>query len=93
MTWREWGRYALNIAVALDQLLNALLGGDPDETLSSAAGKIVDGTVETPCRTCRWAARIFCTGLDLVDRGHCVRAVERDEGKNAVSARVGGGRA
>jgi len=29
--------YALNIAIALDQLANALLAGDPDETLSSRA--------------------------------------------------------
>lgn len=30
-------RYLLNNAIALDQMFNALLGGSPDETLSSRA--------------------------------------------------------
>lgn len=30
-------RYLLNIGIALDQLLNALIGGFPDETLSARA--------------------------------------------------------
>ena len=30
-------RYLLNNAIALDQLLNVILGGSPDETLSSRA--------------------------------------------------------
>ena len=30
-------RYALNIAIGLDQLANAVLAGHPDETLSSRA--------------------------------------------------------
>jgi hypothetical protein len=29
-------QYLLNIAIALDQVLNALRGGSPDETLSTA---------------------------------------------------------
>jgi len=35
-------RYILNVLIALDQLLNALLGNDPDETISSVAGKNKD---------------------------------------------------
>lgn len=30
-------QYLLNVAIALDQVLNALRGGSPDETLSAAA--------------------------------------------------------
>ena len=33
-------RYLLHLAVAFDQLLNALLRGDPDETLSSRAHRL-----------------------------------------------------
>lgn len=29
--------YILRVLIALDQLVNTLIGGDPDETLSSAA--------------------------------------------------------
>ena len=32
--------YLLNIAIAIDQLANALLAGDPDETLSSRAHRM-----------------------------------------------------
>lgn len=33
-------RYALNIAIGLDQLANAVLAGHPDETLSSRAHRM-----------------------------------------------------
>lgn len=33
-------RYCLNVLIALDQLANALLRGDPDETLSSRAHRM-----------------------------------------------------
>ena len=34
------GRYALNILVALDQLINAVLLGDPKETISGRVGRV-----------------------------------------------------
>lgn len=33
-------RYARNIAISLDQLLNTILAGEPDETLSSRAHRM-----------------------------------------------------
>ena len=33
-------RYALNLLIAIDQLVNAILRGDPDETLSSRAHRM-----------------------------------------------------
>ena len=33
--------YFWNVLVAIDQLFNTILGGDPDETLSSRMGKHV----------------------------------------------------
>lgn len=43
-----------NILIALDQLLNALLGGYPDETLSSRAWRLyarnnISGKILKPC--------------------------------------------
>lgn len=32
-------KYLYNILIGIDQLVNALLGGDPDETISSRLGK------------------------------------------------------
>ena len=42
--------YILNVLIAIDQLANSLLAGDPDETLSSRVGKMVhhSGTKKKP---------------------------------------------
>lgn len=32
-------KYLYNILIGIDQLANAILGGDPDETISSRLGK------------------------------------------------------
>ena len=65
-----WGKRAWNILIALDQLVNAWAGGDPDETLSSRAAKRVHK------RGWYWFARI----LDKIDPGHMARSREDDEG-------------
>ncbi len=36
-------KYARNVVIALDQAANALLGGDPDETLSSRLHRAQSG--------------------------------------------------
>ncbi|MDP4158147.1 MAG: hypothetical protein Q8911_00075 [Bacillota bacterium] len=33
------GKYFYNILIGIDQLCNTILGGDPDETISSRMGK------------------------------------------------------
>jgi len=52
--------------VDLDKQANALLGGDPDETISSRAGR---GAFFGPS-----VSSALCTGLDLIDPGHCTGA-------------------
>ena len=69
-------RYLINICIAFDQFVNTLLGGDPDETISSRLGKF-KGTVPPYS----W----LCWLLDLIDPGHCDRAIEPDEGKDQVA--------
>ena len=69
-------RYLVNVLVSLDQFANTLLGGDPDETISSRLGKF-KGTVPPYS----W----LCWLLDLIDPGHCDKAIEEDEGRDQVA--------
>ena len=73
--------YILNLAIGIDQLLNAILFGDPDETLSSRFGKWIrdeDGGVR------KWIAYAVCRTIHIFDKDHCVDAIENDEGMYAV---------
>lgn len=66
-------RYCWNLLVSIDQLLNALLGGDPDETISSRMGKYVRrGRGWIPCQLCKL--------LNLLHKDHCLQSIEDDEG-------------
>jgi hypothetical protein len=67
-------KYALNLLVALDQLCNAVLLGDPDETLSSRAGK----GHPRMAKLINWLFR---------NPNHCANVIEADEGGNAVPVR------
>jgi hypothetical protein len=69
------GRGAFNVLVAIDQLGNAIAGGDPDETISSRAGKLN--------RQRLWAT-MLCNFLNWLDPGHCTDAIEPDEGEKAL---------
>lgn len=63
-------QYFWNILISIDQLFNTILGGYPDETLSSRMGK------KQNCTVCR----IICRILDLFEKDHCKKAIEKDEG-------------
>lgn len=65
------GRYFWRILVSLDQLLNTILGGFPDETISSRAGKQ---------RETSKLANGLCVILDKIDKNHCENNIEEDEG-------------
>lgn len=71
-------RYLKNLLIGLDQLLNAMIGGDPDETISSRAGKEVRAG-----KGGGW--KLLCLILHRFDRNHCQKSIEEDEGKNAVT--------
>ena len=68
-------RYFWNILVSIDQLANTILGGDPDETISSRSGKLQD----TRC----WA-KCLCWFLNKLDTNHCKKSIEEDEGSDRV---------
>ena len=64
-------RWIINVLLGIDQLANTIAGGDPDETISSRAGK-KEGH--------HWLATALCWMLDKVDNNHCRDAIEHDEG-------------
>lgn len=76
IAWSRVRKWLWNIGIALDQLANAVLGGDPDETISSRAAK--------SAREGRLWGCIFCRLIDRFDPNHCEKTIEPDEGKNQV---------
>jgi len=67
-------KYLLNILLAMTQLLNALLLGDPDESLSSRCAKKHPKAAEL-------IDRVF-----WFDPRHCQRSLEPDEGGHGLTA-------
>lgn len=79
------GKYILNVLVGIDQLANTIVGGDPDETLSS---RFYKWRLE-PKDSFRYKAGHFmCRLLHWFDKDHCDKVVELDEGKDAVIRRI-----
>ena len=81
---KTWGTRVL---VGLDQFGNALFpflwgpyGGSPDETISSAIGKLArDNGGKIPKRYFWLKPLHWC--LNKIDANHCEEAIEADEGK------------
>lgn len=67
-------RWIWNILIALDQLGNAVTGGDPDETISSRMGKHL---AKHDCPFCN----LMCKFLNLFQKDHCIKSIERDRGQ------------
>jgi hypothetical protein len=62
---RQW---AINGWLWVDQGLNWLTGGAPDETLSSRMGRLKD---DPKAGLLGWISRRICWLLDKLDPGHC----------------------
>ncbi|WP_042886341.1 hypothetical protein [Cupriavidus necator] len=71
-------RYLWNLLISFDQLVNTIAGGSPDETISSRAGKAMQ-------QGRRWGC-ILCRFLNWIDRDHCAKSIEPDEGTDAAVA-------
>lgn len=76
---KRLSRWFWNVLIAIDQLGNALIGGDPDETISSRLGKCS----RAGCRACRLVCRAL-SWLDPRPGDHCIASIETDEGKDAA---------
>ena len=72
--------WSLNVLISLDQLLNTIFLGAPDETISSRAGK-------ARARGSWWGCYL-CLFLDWIDPRHCETSREDDEGSNGVLERL-----
>lgn len=70
-------KYIFNILVSIDQLVNTLIGGDLDESLSSRMGKRINSG---NCFGCY----IICRILHFIDPDHCRKSIEEDEGSDGV---------
>lgn len=66
--------YLWRVLIAIDQLLNALLGGRPDHTISGRVGYHAK-------QGKRWAraARFILDRLFWFDPDHCYKSIEWDE--------------
>jgi hypothetical protein len=69
-------KYLWNLLVSFDQFINTFLLGDPDETISSRAAKAA-------LKGKRWGC-VLCRLLDYVQKDHCLKSLEVDEGSQAI---------
>ncbi len=68
-------QYFWNLLISIDQLVNTLFGGDPDETISSRIGKHVHWKNDRGWRL--WLSKF----LSIFDKDHTLNSIEEDEGK------------
>lgn len=72
-------KYLKNILIGIDQLINSICGGDPDETISARLGRNWQGS---------WMQRFVDWLFKWQKRpgGHCSNAHwwEQDEGKDQI---------
>lgn len=69
------GKYLWNVLIAADQLGNALLAGDPRETISARLGRW-----QTMAGWRGTVARALCRVMHIFDKNHCADSAGRDEG-------------
>lgn len=62
--------WPIAVLVGLDQALNAVLGGYPDETISCRAARA--------CRDGKAWGKWMCKALDLIDPGHCQDSLDSE---------------
>ncbi len=76
----KWGnifqKWSWNILISFDRTVNAIFGGDPEETISSRAGKARNADKV-------WG-KALCPVLDWLDPLHCISSIDMDEGDDAV---------
>ena len=80
LIWGIWF-YLWNLFIALDIVVNTVLLGDPNETISSRAARAMKR--DKPL----WA-RFVCSVTNLIDPNHCPKAIEPDEGSDSWFSRM-----
>ena len=84
--WNPIGRYLLSVLIGIDQLGNVVFYspiftrsvGNPDETISSRLGRM---KVANGGKLPKWRVinRFVDWGLNKIDPGHCIDAIEEEE--------------
>ncbi len=69
-------RYLLNFAGLVEEAVNTIFGGSPNETISERAAKARNAGR-------RWGC-VLCRALDRISRGHCDNALTATIGDDAV---------
>jgi hypothetical protein len=69
-------RYLMNWLVLLDQALNTLAAGSPNETISERSAKARNAGRKWGC--------VLCSLLDKVNPGHCDNALTSTIGGDAI---------
>lgn len=65
------GRYLINLLISIDQFINTIFGGKPDDTISSRAHKLY-----------RIGKPLLSRIIDSIffwEKNHCEKSVEDDE--------------
>jgi hypothetical protein len=79
ITWKGIKQYLWNVLISLDQLLNTLFNGKPDETASSRMGKWKrrrGGSLDFKKHPIESS---ICWVLNTIDRNHVEKNIEEDE--------------
>lgn len=76
-------KYIYNNLIAIDQLLNSGMGGDPQETVSSRLGKLKRKNGGIIPITRPWA-RLIAHALDRIQTNHCTRSINDSEGSDGL---------
>jgi hypothetical protein len=69
-------QYARNVLIAFDQFCNAILGGDPGDTISYRAAVARQSNAKWACVLCRF--------LDLFQQGHCDKTLAATDHERLV---------
>jgi hypothetical protein len=76
-------QYVFNLFIGLDQFLNVITCGDPDETVSSRLGRIKRANNgKIPWR--RPMAKLTDKLLDVIQPGHSLNAIEPGRGNHGL---------
>jgi hypothetical protein len=79
----KFSQYGWNILIAIDQLVNTLCGGDPDETISSRLGKwALAGENKRGIRKVIY--QIVNAIVELFQKNHFQKSIETDRGDKKV---------
>lgn len=76
-------KYLWNILIAIDQLINTMFGGDPDETISSRMGKWAragrnkKGLRKKIYKISHWVVELF-------EKDHFKKSIEEDRGNRRI---------